>query len=160
MKEIKTNAMRQLDKAHIKYEVLTYDIAKEEFDGEVVSDMLGLDHDICFKTLALSHGNDLYVIAIPVNKNIDLKKAAREAGVKSFEMVKVKDLRSKVGYERGSVSPIGIRAKHKLIFDKSVNDLAKIEISGGMLGIGLLIDRKELIEYLKPLILDVCKEEI
>lgn len=70
----KTNAMRALDKAKVDYEVLEYDIPKEEFTGEKVSEFLGQDPDICYKTLALKHEHDIYVCVIPVNKELDLKK--------------------------------------------------------------------------------------
>ena len=40
MKTNKTNAMRMLDSAKIKYEVLEYDLDKDLFSGEAVSDLL------------------------------------------------------------------------------------------------------------------------
>ena len=155
----KTNVMRLLDQAKIKYEALYYDIDPAHFDGSIVSDLLKLDHRTCFKTLALENGHDLYIVVIPVAKNIDLKKAAKHIGVKELTMVAVKDLLKKVGYQRGSVSPIGIRAKHRVIFDISVEGLDEIEISGGLMGVGLLVDKKALLDYLNAEVLDVCKEE-
>ena len=40
MKANKTNAMRMLDSAKIKYEVLEYSLDKDLFSGEAVSDLL------------------------------------------------------------------------------------------------------------------------
>ncbi len=151
--------MRLLDKAGVPYEAMYYEIDKSEFDGMKVTDILGLKYEECFKTLALKHDHDLYIVVIPVNKNIDLKKAAKNIGVKDLTMVHVKDLLKTVGYERGSVSPVGIRARHQVIFDKSVDHLEKIEISGGQMGVGLYCDKKRLLDYLKAEVVDVTKEE-
>lgn len=158
-KEIKTNVMRLLDKSGIKYETLYYDLGDEKFSGEAVSDYLGLEYDTCFKTLALKHEHDLFIAVIPVDKNLDLKKCAKAFEVKNLEMVKVKDLLKEVGYERGSVSPVGIKKKHRVAFDTGVLNHEKIEISGGLMGIGLIVDREEIIRYLKAEVLDICEEK-
>lgn len=159
MKKVKTNVMRLLDKAKVPYDAMYYDIDKEGFDGKKVTDLLGLKYEECFKTLALKHDHDLYVIVIPVDKELDLKKAAKNIGVKELVMVHVKDLLKTVGYERGSVSPVGIRVKHEVIFDSSVDRLDKIEISGGQMGVGLNCDKDSLLKYLNAKVLDVCKGE-
>lgn len=158
-KVIKTNAMRLLDQANIKYETYTYDLAIDDFDGEKVSEILGVDPASCFKTLALKCEHDLYICCIPVNSSLDLKKSAKALGVKHLEMIKVKDLLSEVGYQRGSTSPIGIKKKHQVCFDQSVLKQAKIEISAGKLGMSLMIDTKTLINYLAAEVKDLCKEE-
>ncbi|MBR2801085.1 MAG: Cys-tRNA(Pro) deacylase [Erysipelotrichaceae bacterium] len=156
MKEVKTNAMRILDKAGITYKTLTYDLGDERFSGEKVTELLGLDSSACYKTLALKHEHDLFVLVIPVSKTIDLKKAAAALGVKNLTMVAVKDLLKTVGYERGSVSPVGIRAKHRLVFDQEVMNHEEIEISGGKLGIGLSVNREALLKYLEGEVKDLC----
>ena len=100
MKTNKTNAMRMLDSAKIKYEVLEYDLDKDLFSGEAVSDLLGLEYSQCYKTLALRHEHDLFICVISVKDELDLKKCAKALGVKNVEMVHVKDLLKDVGYER------------------------------------------------------------
>lgn len=153
---MKTNAMRMLDSAKIKYEVLEYSIEKDKFSGEAVSDLIGMDYSSCYKTLALKHEHDIYICVIPVNKEIDLKKCAKELNVKNLEMVHVKDLLKLVGYERGSVSPVGIKKNNGIYFDSEVNKHEIIEISGGAFGLGLKINRDELIKYLKAQVKDIA----
>lgn len=155
----KTNAMRLLDKAKIDYEVLTYDINESEFDGEKVSDILGLDKSTCFKTLSLKCDKDLYILCIPVCSTLDLKKSANNIGVKHLEMIHVKDLLKEVGYKRGSTSPIGILKKHKLYFDISILEHEKIEVSGGAMGISLMLKTKDLLEFTKAEVKDLCREK-
>ena len=157
-KEIKTNAMRLLDQAKIEYETLYYDLGYETFSGDLVCEKLNVNPDICLKTLVLKHDKDLYVVAIAVNKNLNLKKTAKAFGVKSLGMVKVKDLLKEVGYQRGSVTPIGILKKHKVAFDISINDFDTLIISGGQKGISLKLDKNELINYLNAEVLDICED--
>ncbi|MDO4940992.1 MAG: YbaK/EbsC family protein [Erysipelotrichaceae bacterium] len=152
---MKTNAMRQLNAAKIKYEYLEYKIAKEDFDGKAVADLLNMDHKACYKTLGLVHEHDVYICCISVDDEIDLKKCAKELGVKNLEMVHVKDLLKIVGYERGSVTPIGVKKNKGIYFDDEVLNHEEIEISGGAFGVGLKINRDTLIKFLKAEIKDL-----
>ena len=148
--------MRLLDQAKIPYETLTYNLPKEEFTGQKVSEVLGMNPKSMYKTLALRHGNDIYICVAPVNGEIELKKCAKEIGVKSLEMVHVKDLLKLVGYERGSVSPIGVKKNKGIFFDKEVNNHENIEVSGGAYGVSIIVDRDVLINYLKAKVKDLC----
>ena len=153
---MKTNAMRMLDQAKIKYEVLEYEIAKEEFSGAAVSDLLGIDKKACYKTLGLIHDHDIYICVISTADEIDLKKCAKELNVKNLEMIHVKDLLKLVGYERGSVSPVGVKKNKGIYFDSEVLNHETIEISGGQYGIGLKLNRDELLKYLKAEVKDIA----
>ena len=155
---MKTNAMRMLDQGKIRYEVLEYSIDKDKFSGEAVSDLLGLEYKQCYKTLALIHDRDVYICVISVADEIDLKKCARELNVKNLEMVHVKDLLKLVGYERGSVSPVGVKKNKGIVFDDEVLNHETIEISGGTFGIGLKVNRDELLRYLKAEVKDIVKQ--
>ena len=157
---MKTNAMRMLDSAKISYEVLEYSIDKDKFSGEAVSDLLGLEYRQCYKTLALSHEHDIYICVVSVADEIDLKKCAKAIGVKNLEMVHVKDLLKLVGYERGSVSPVGVKKNKGIVFDDEVINHKTIEISAGAFGIGLKVNRDELLKYLDARVLDIVKDEL
>ena len=157
---MKTNAMRILDSAKVKYEVLEYDLDKDLFSGEAVSDLLGLDYSQCYKTLALKHDHDVYICVISVKDELDLKKCAKALSVKNLEMVHVKDLLKLVGYERGSVTPVGVKKNKGICFDSEVMKHETIEISGGAYGIGLKVDRDELLKYLKAEVKEIVKDEL
>lgn len=100
-KEVKTNAMRMLDRQKIPYELMNYEC--EEFvDGMDVADKLGQDYEMTFKTLVtLGKSGNYYVYAIPVHRELDMKKAARAVGEKHVEMVPVKEINKVTGYIRG-----------------------------------------------------------
>ena len=150
--------MRMLDSGKVKYEVLEYTIDKDKFSGEAVSDLLGMDYRQCYKTLGLIHDHDVYICVISVADEIDLKKAAAALKVKNLEMVHVKDLLKMVGYERGSVSPVGVKKNKGIVFDDEVMNHEEIEISGGAFGIGLKVNRDELLKYLNAKVMDIVKE--
>lgn len=156
---MKTNAMRQLDQAKIAYETLEYDLDKDLFSGERVSDLLGLEYGQCYKTLALKHDHDVFICVISVKDELDLKKCAKACGVKNVEMVHVKDLLKLVGYERGSVTPVGVKKNRGIIFDDEVEGYEVIEISGGAYGVGLKVNRDALLKYLNAKVEDIVKDE-
>lgn len=73
-KELKTNAMRILDRLGIPYEYRIYDC--EQFtDGISTADQLHLPHEQVYKTLVTqAKSGGYYVFVIPIEEEIDLKK--------------------------------------------------------------------------------------
>ena len=76
----------------IAYEMRTYEC--DEFtDGIQIAELLGLPHERVYKTLVTEgHSKEYYVFVIPVEAELDMKKAARSVGEKSVEMIHVKDI--------------------------------------------------------------------
>lgn len=133
-KEIKTNAMRILDRMKISYTYETYEC--DEFtDGIQVADKLNLDHRQVFKTLVTTGetGNH-YVFVIPIEDEIDFKKAAKAVGEKSLEMLHLKDLTKVTGYVRGGCTSIGMKKSFPTVIQESARDFDEIYVSGGKLG--------------------------
>ena len=123
----KTNAMRMLDRAKIKYDVLQYDYDESDLSGVHAAAALSLDPNQVFKTLVTRGGkNGLFVFCIPVGAELDLKKCAKCAGVKSLEMIHVKELISLTGYMRGGCSPIGMKKQYPTFIDSTASDFEKI----------------------------------
>lgn len=138
MKDNKTNVMRILDKAKTDYEPHFYE-SDGQVDGVHVAETLGIPFERCFKTLVTffkkSDGKtEHYVFCIPVDAELDLKAAARAAGVKSVEMLAVKDLLKTTGYIRGGCSPIGMKKQFPTYIDESALNVEKIYVSGGKIG--------------------------
>ena len=91
-KEVKTNAMRILDKNKISYETITYE-CDEFIDGLHTAEKTGAPVEQSFKTLvAQGKSKEYYVLVIPIAEEVDLKAAARVLGEKSIEMIHVKDI--------------------------------------------------------------------
>lgn len=149
MKGIKTNAMRLLEKSGVAYHTLTYDLGGEPFSGEAVCRALGLDPAGGFKTLcARGERRGVAVYVIPIAGELDLKAAARALGDKAVELTAVKDLVALTGYERGAVSPVGMKKRYPVFIDESARARGTIEISGGMKGVSLMLEARALAAFL------------
>nr|WP_330377633.1 Cys-tRNA(Pro) deacylase [Faecalicatena contorta] len=143
-KELKTNAMRILDRYKIPYEYQTYE-CDEFVDGITIADQAGLPHDRVYKTLVTTGKSGIhYVFVIPIASELDLKKAARSAGEKSLEMLPVKELTSVTGYVRGGCTAIGMKKAFPTIINETARYLDYMYVSGGRLGMQLKLDPGDL----------------
>lgn len=148
--EDKTNVMRLLDKEKINYKAHYYD-TKVALSGMEVASILNQDPNAVFKTLVtVAKSNEHYVFVVPVNKELDLKKAAKAVGEKNLEMLKQKDLLPLTGYIHGGCSPIGMKKRFKTVFDISASSYDTIVFSGGKIGYQVelnIFDIKNLVDY-------------
>lgn len=134
MKVEKTNVMRILDQKKINYNTYSY-IDTDAISGMEVALVLGQNPNQVFKTLVTVSGKNInYVFVVPVNKELDLKKAAKVVGEKSIEMIKSKELLSLTGYIHGGCSPIGMKKMFKTVIDESCKNFETIIFSGGKIG--------------------------
>ena len=113
----KTNALRQLEKANIKFDTIEYTVDESDLSGTHIADLLGIDPDCVFKTLVCADDKGgHHVFCIPVAYELDLKKCAVAAGVKRVEMIPVKELLPLTGYIRGGCSPVGMKKEVSHIY--------------------------------------------
>lgn len=152
----KTNAMRKLDKAGIKYEPIEYVPDDSDLSGVHIAKQTGLPPEIMFKTLvARGEKRGLLVFCIPVNAELDLKKCAAVAGDKRVELVAVKELLGLTGYIRGGCSPIGMKKDFPTCFDETVILYDKITVSAGIKGCQLMLSQSELIDFIGATVADL-----
>jgi Cys-tRNA(Pro)/Cys-tRNA(Cys) deacylase len=158
MAKVKTNAIRILDSKKVAYEVLTYDNQDGKIDGVSVAEKIGRDTREVFKTLvAQGASKNIYVYVIPVEAELDLKKAAKAAGEKNIEMIPVKDILKWTGYIRGGCSPIGMKKQYKTFIDQTCLELGNIVVSAGKIGVQIAMDPKLLVDLTKAETPDVRK---
>ena len=147
-KAVKTNVMRLLDKAKLKYEAKEYPVDEDDLSGSHAADLMGVDHGSMFKTLVLKgEKTGFLVCSIPVDDEVDLKKAAKAAGDKKVEMLPMKELLSTTGYIRGGCSPIGMKKRFPTFIDPSAFQYEKIAVSAGMRGVQVILSPADLAEY-------------
>ena len=133
-KEIKTNAMRILEKEKIPYTHYTYE-CDEFIDGLQIADMLSLPYEKVYKTLVTQGSSrNYFVFVIPIAQELDLKKAAKSVGEKSVAMIHVKDINAITGYIRGGCTAIGMKMQFVTRLDESARDQESIIVSGGRIG--------------------------
>ena len=155
----KTNAMRLLDAAKIKYEAKTYTVDESDLSGVHLADQLGLPYETVFKTIVTKGDKTGYIVfCIPCHKEIDLKAAATVTGNKKVEPIAVKELLPLTGYIRGGCSPVGMKKKFATYFDKSAESLETVTISGGMRGIQLVVKVEDILRYTNAKCVDVTGE--
>ncbi|MCP1101077.1 Cys-tRNA(Pro)/Cys-tRNA(Cys) deacylase [Aequitasia blattaphilus] len=133
-KEVKTNAMRILDREKIIYSHQGYE-ADGFIDGVHVADKLGLSHELVYKTLVTqTKGREYFTFVIPIEEELDLKKAAKAVGEKALEMLPLKDLTKVTGYVRGGTTSIGMKKNFPVIIQEDAKKLEHIYVSGGRVG--------------------------
>ena len=151
VKEIKTNVMRILDKAKIKYTPHFYEHNDNEpFDGVLVAEKLGQKPESVYKTLVCEgKSQSFFVFVIPVCRELNLKAAAAAVGEKSVEMIHVKDINKITGYIRGGCSPVGMKKQFKTVIDKSAEELNLFCVSGGKIGTQVELSPKALADLIR-----------
>ena len=156
-KDNKTNAMRILDKLKVGYERNSY-TCDEFIDGIHIADMLGQSYEESFKTIVtVGKSNNYYVFVLPVDKEIDLKKAAKTVSEKNLELIPVKDVNKVTGYIRGGCTPVGMKKQYPTVIHESAASFDRIIISGGKIGEQLYINPDDLIKVVNGRYGDIIK---
>ena len=153
---VTTNAMRLLTQAGIPFTPLCYAYDESDLSGVHAAQALGLDPDEVFKTLVLrGERTGLFVCCIPVAASLDLKKAAKLRGDKGAQMLHMRELLPATGYIRGGCSPVGMKKQFPTILDHSAEQLEKMVVSGGRLGLQLELAPADLIRVARARTADV-----
>lgn len=142
----KTNAARILDQHHISYELVEYEVDENDLSAVSVAKKLGQDVDQVFKTLVMrGDKTGIFVVVIPGNEEVDLKKAARLSGNKNAEMVAMKELLPLTGYIRGGCTVLGMKKAFPNFIHETCILYDQIYISAGIRGMQIMINPDDLI---------------
>ena len=140
-KDIKTNAVRMVEAAGIEYKLHTYDAPEGFLDGVSVAKQTGQNPEQVFKTLVtVGHSKEHYVCVIPVEEELDFKKAAKHFGEKNIEMIHAKDITNVTGYIKGGCSPVGMKKPFKTAIDWTAELQETICVSGGKVGLQMELE--------------------
>lgn len=146
----KTNVIRVLDSKKISYKTYNYE-KTGAVSGSDVAKALGENPNQVFKTLVtVGKSKNHFVFVVPVEKELDLKKAATAVGEKNIEMIPQKELLPLTGYIHGGCSPIGMKKFFKTTIDESAKEFDTIIFSGGKVGLQVevsLDDLSKVIEF-------------
>lgn len=129
----KTNVMRLLDVSKVEYSSHEYDEAI--VDGLSVASSLGEDPECVFKSLVCEdeHHNH-FIFEVPVNHELNLKKAAKACGAKSVSLIRQKELLPLTGYVHGGCSPIGLKKPMPVYIEETAQLFDKVFVSAGKRG--------------------------
>ena len=144
-KKEKTNVMRLLDGKRFPYESHSYE-PDATMSGEEIAKILGEDPQKVFKTLVTqSKSKAYYVFVVPVEAELDLKKAAKASGEKSVSMIKQKELLPLTGYVHGGCSPIGMKKPFPTFIHETATTFDKVFVSAGKVGFQIELAPEDLI---------------
>lgn len=159
MKQAKTNAMRILDSKKVNYELITYDSNDGKIDGVSVAEKIGREPKQVYKTLvAQGTSKQLYVLVVPVEKELNLKKGAQACAEKKIEMIPVKDIQKYTGYIRGGCSPVGMKKQYPTVIDESAEELSSIIVSGGKIGVQMELSLQDLLSITDGKLADIASD--
>ncbi len=151
----KTNVMRVLDSKKVSYESHAYE-ADPSLSGEQIAEILGEKPECVFKTLVTQgKSGGFYVFVVPVEAELDLKKAAKVAGEKSIAMIKQKELLPLTGYVHGGCSPIGMKKKFPTFIHETANQYEKVFVSAGKVGYQIELAPTALIDVAECRVADI-----
>lgn len=158
-KEVKTNAMRILDRAKVEYKMYKYEPG-DKVDGITVANKMGQPLELVYKTLVTrGKSGGYFVFVIPVAAGLDLKKAAKSVGEKSVEMIHVKEINKITGYIRGGCSPVGMKKQFPTVISSSAETLDRIIVSGGRIGTQVELDPHTLVDLIRGKFADIESPE-
>lgn len=141
----KTNAVRILESLNIPYKTFEYEVDENDLSGVSVAHKINTNVETVYKTLVTRNDkNEIFVFCIPVNEELNLKKAAAACGSKKIEMVKMNELFPLTGYIRGGCSPIGMKKNYPIFIEETSQLLDKINISAGIRGMQIEISPLDL----------------
>ena len=154
----KTNAVRLVQQAGIPCREKFYEYDENDLNGYHAAIAIGFPPEQVFKTLVtFSNKKEYFVFVVPAAAELDLKKAAAAAGVKSIEMIPSKTLLPVTGYVHGGCSPVGMKKLFPTFIDETAQLYDYICVSAGAIGTNVAVDPQKLCEYLPASYADIAK---
>lgn len=155
----KTLAMRLLEGKGVEYEAVTY--PSSERDATLVAEHLGVPAAQVFKTLVVLR--DLgkpFLVMIPADRQLDLKKMAKAVGEKKLQMASHVEAEKLTRLQVGGISPLMlVNRGFEMVLDESAQSFDAIYVSAGKKGINLRVPVDGLISVTGPHVLDVAECE-
>lgn len=153
---MKSNAMRLLEENSVSFIPHEYDISDGMIDACSIAEKLDRSTDEVFKTLVTeAPGPEYFVFVVPASGELNLKKAAKAAKVKSIDMIPLKKLLPLTGYVHGGCSPIGMKKKFPTFIDETAILFDRIFVSGGYVGLNLEISPEDLAGFVEAEFADI-----
>ena len=142
---------------------LSFQIHEYEHDpsiqsyGEEAAAELGVDRKRVFKTLVVELSTkELCVYVLPIMPQLNMKSAARVAGVKKATMANAKSVVRLTGYVLGGVSPIGQKRNLRTFIDTTAGNFDSVYVSGGRRGLDIELNILGLVDLLQADMVDLC----
>ena len=155
---MKTNAVRQLDRAGASYELRAYEVDESDLSAERVAGKLGLAPETVFKTLVVvgDRTGPLFAL-IPAGAELVPRLLAEASGNKRVDVAPLKDVHDLTGYIRGAVTPLAARRPYPVFADETIALWPVVGISGGLRGLEILIAPADLVRVTAATLADIAR---
>lgn len=150
-----TPAIHAIAVAAVAYEVVR---TRPASSAEESAELQGIGLGQLLRTIVIRRGEDDYLfVLVPGGRQIDWPKLRAQLGVKRLSLPDAEEARAATGYERGAITPFGSRTPWPVLADTSVTELDRVAIGGGVRGVNLHLDPKDLIRALGAEVADVTR---
>lgn len=147
--------MRVLDGKKIPYESHAYQ-PDATMSGAQIAEILGEAPEKVFKTLVTQGKTGAYyVFVVPVEAELDLKKAAKAAKEKAIAMIRQKELLPLTGYVHGGCSPIGMKKQFPIFIHETAPGFDRVFVSAGKVGYQIELSPADLIRVTGCTVADI-----
>ena len=137
---MKTNAIRQLEKLGIDYQLKDYEVDLDDLSAIKVANQIGLPPEQVFKTLvAKSEGQIIVLAVVPGDHEVDLKALAKLANIRRIELAPLSQLQQLTGYIRGGVTALACKKPYPVFLDENALLYDVISVSAGVRGTQILL---------------------
>lgn len=110
------------------------------------------------KSMVVKFGDQHAVVLVPGLRKISWRKFRSAVGVNRAAMPDADEARALTGFERGTITPFGVRTPMEVIADTRVGP-GEISIGAGEHGLTALLDAATMLEHLGARSLDVTDPE-
>lgn len=154
----KTNAARLLDTSAIDYELKEYVVDPDDLSVGTLAIKMNQNIEQIFKTLVLrGDKTGIFIVVVPGNAEVDLKKAAKISANKNSAMVHQKELLPLTGYIRGGCSPLGMKKPYPVYIHESCLLFGFIYVSAGQRGLQIKLNPIDLVAISGAIVGDLAE---
>lgn len=144
--DLKTNAVRLLERAGIICELREYLVDESDLSAERAAVKLGMPPETVFKTLITQGDQTGYLFALlPAGTELDPRLLAKASGNKRVEVLPLREVQAVTGYIRGAVTPLAAKKAYPVYIEETVQLWDVVGISAGVRGLEILLAPDDLI---------------
>jgi Cys-tRNA(Pro)/Cys-tRNA(Cys) deacylase len=144
-----TPATLALERAGIRFTLHEYEYdPNAERAGMQAAQALGIEPARLLKTLMARAGDEIVCVLAPSDREINLKKLASAAAVKSASMLGAQEAERVTGYHVGGISPFGQKKRMRVFIDRSALAFPMLVVNGGRRGLQVALARADVLRVL------------
>ncbi len=152
-----TPATLALEKAGVAFKLHEYDYDPNAARiGMQAAEALGIEPARLLKTLMAKAGSDVICVLVPSDREVNLKKLAQAAGVKSCAMLPAAEAERITGYHVGGISAFGQKKRARVFIEQSALAFPLIVANGGRRGLQVELAPADLVRVLDATAAEIC----